>query len=159
MLKMWSKNMHLLHVIILFLHHLRDILTSVVSNGFRFDGSGFVILSASQTGWKPAVSSQVSMKFKTYAPNGLLFFAGKDRDFISIELRNGRVVYQYDLGGGRVELEYLFKEVNDGEWHDVQVNRRNTSGMLFVDEDGGTIVDLLLNLHYIPYIFWWILIV
>jgi len=93
------------------------------------------------------------MKFKTYAPNGLLFFAGKDRDFISIELRNGRVVYQYDLGGGRVELEYLFKEVNDGEWHDVQVNRRNTSGMLFVDEDGGTIVDLLLNLHYIPYIF------
>ena len=133
--------------------HIRDILTSVVSNGFRFDGSGFVILSASQTGWKPAVSSQVSMKFKTYAPNGLLFFAGKDRDFISIELRNGRVVYQYDLGGGRVELEYLFKEVNDGEWHDVQVNRRNTSGMLFVDEDGGTIVDLLLNLHYIPYIF------
>ncbi|WAR24784.1 LAMA-like protein [Mya arenaria] len=119
----------------------RDILTSVVSNGFRFDGAGFVILSTSQTGWKPAVKSQVSMKFKTYAPNGLLFFAGEDRDFISIELRDGKVLHQYDLGGGRVQLEYKFKEVNDGEWHDVQINRRNKTGMLFVDGDGIGPVD------------------
>ncbi|XP_052778102.1 laminin subunit alpha-like [Mya arenaria] len=119
----------------------RDILTSVVSNGFRFDGAGFVILSTSQTGWKPAVKSQVSMKFKTYAPNGLLFFAGEDRDFISIELRDGKVLHQYDLGGGRVQLEYKFKEVNDGEWHDVQINRRNKTGMLFVDGEGIGPVD------------------
>lgn len=111
-------------------------MTQLVSNGFRFDGSGYVVLSTSQTGWKPAVKVQITMKFKTYAPNGLLFFAGKDRDFISVELRDGLVLYQYDLGGGRVQMTYGFKEVNDGNWHYVQVNRVNKTGMVFVDSDG-----------------------
>lgn len=115
----------------------RNILTSVVSNGFRFDGNGYVVLSTAQTGWKPAVKSQVSMRFKTYASTGLLFFAGDGkRDFLSVELKDGEVLYQFDLGGGRVKIKFEGK-VNDGEWHEVQVNRLNKTGIVYVDGKGG----------------------
>lgn len=109
-------------------------LLSVVSNGYRFDGSGYVVLDTVQTGWKPAITAQVSLGFKTYAENGLLFYAGKGRDFLSIELRNGRLLHQFDLGGGRVQLNAA-KKVNDGEWHYVQVNRVNKTGVMYVDQE------------------------
>lgn len=112
----------------------RNVLLSVVSNGFRFDGSGYVVLDTVQTGWKPAVTAQVSLGFKTYAENGLLFYAGEGRDFLSIELRNGRLLHQFDLGGGRVQLKAA-KKVNDGEWHYVQVNRVNKTGVMYVDQE------------------------
>lgn len=79
------------------------------------------------------MKSLVNLRFKTYAEDGLIFFAGDEkRDFISIELLNGEVLYQYDLGGGRAELQNPMK-VNDGEWHEVQVNRLNKTGYVFVD--------------------------
>ena len=105
-------------------------------SGFRFDGKGYVVLSTAKTGWKPAVNTQIAMRFKTYAENGLLFFVGDGmRDFLSVELKNGEVLYQFDLGGGRVKIQYPLK-VNDGEWHDVQVNRLNKTGMVFIDTNG-----------------------
>ena len=106
-----------------------------MSNGFRFDGMGYVILSAKQTGWKPAVKSQINLSFKTYAENGLLFFAGEKRDFISIEVRNGTILYQFDLGGGRAQLTNPFWKVNDGKWHELQVHRTNRTGYMFYDND------------------------
>lgn len=112
-------------------------MTSIVSNGFRFDGSGYVILSTKDTGWKPVVKSDVSLKFQTYAANGLIFFAGDGkRDFISIEVNNGKILYQFDLGGGRAVLESDVM-VNDGKWHDVMIQRINKTGLMFVDNKKG----------------------
>ena len=109
----------------------------MASNGFRFDGSGYVVLSKKVIGWEPSVTAQISLRLKTYADNGLVFFAsdGK-RDFISIEVKNGKVLYQYDLGGGRANLTH-YTMVNDGEWHSVQVSRRDRTGVMYVDEETG----------------------
>lgn len=124
----------------------RNILTSIVSNGFRFDGSGYVILSTKDTGWKPVVKSDVSLKFQTYAANGLIFFAGDGkRDFISIEVNNGKILYQFDLGGGRAVLESDVM-VNDGKWHDVMIQRINKTGLMFVDNKKVGPVESLDNL-------------
>ena len=111
----------------------RNILTSIVSNGFRFDGTGYVVLSRKDTGWKPVVKSEVALRFNTYAENGLIFFAGDgNRDFLSIEIRDGKILYQFDLGGGRAVLESDMM-VNDGKWHDVMIQRINKTGFMFVD--------------------------
>ena len=111
----------------------RNILTSIVSNGFRFDGTGYVVLSRKDTGWKPVVKSEVALRFNTYAENGLIFFAGDgNRDFLSIEMRDGKILYQFDLGGGRAVLESDML-VNDGKWHDVMIQRINKTGFMFVD--------------------------
>ena len=108
-----------------------------MSNGFRFDGTGYVILSTKDIGWIPAVKSEVALRLQTYAENGLVFFAGDgNRDFISIEMRNGKILYQFDLGGGRAVLESDVL-VNDGKWHDVMVQRINKTGQLFVDSQQG----------------------
>lgn len=76
------------------------------------------------------------MKFKTYAQNGLLLFMGKGRDFISLELRDGRVFYQYDLGGMPAQL-MTNKTYNDGQWHTIQAQRIERQGFLKVDNDDG----------------------
>jgi len=87
------------------------------------------------------------MRFKTYAEEGLLFFAGEGRDFLSIELRDGMLLHQFDLGGGSVQLQSKIK-VNDGKWHYLQVNRQNKTGFLFVDEQYCKyFLYLLANIH------------
>ena len=112
-------------------------MTTIVSNGFRFDGTGYVILSTKDTNWKPVVKSEVALSLQTYAENGLVFFAGDgNRDFISIEVRDGKVLYQYDLGGGRAALQSDVV-VNDGKWHEVMIQRINKTGQLLVDNQQG----------------------
>lgn len=37
------------------------------------------------------------MSFKTFAPNGLLFLAGKENTFMSLEIKNGKVFYQVGI--------------------------------------------------------------
>ena len=92
-----------------------------------------MVLSREDTGWKPAVKSDVALRFNTYAENGLIFFAGDgNRDFLSIEVRDGKILYQFDLGGGRAVLT-SDKMVNDGKWHDVMIQRINKTGLMFVD--------------------------
>ncbi|KAL3869382.1 hypothetical protein ACJMK2_042067 [Sinanodonta woodiana] len=111
----------------------RNVLTSVASNGFRFDGAGYVILSAKDTKWVPNRKFDIIMRMKTYAENGLLFFAGRDRDFASIEIRNGKILFQFDLGGGRAQLMSPEK-YNDGMWHNIQASRQNRDGILLIDD-------------------------
>lgn len=38
--------------------------------------------------------SDVQLKFKTRAQDGLLFLAGKGQTFLSVELQEGNIVYQ-----------------------------------------------------------------
>ncbi|PSN46059.1 hypothetical protein C0J52_07673 [Blattella germanica] len=60
--------------------------------GYRFDGHGYSIVNSRP--YRMRDRSSVQMKFKTAAPNGLLFLAGKGRTFLSIEIQDGYVVYQ-----------------------------------------------------------------
>ena len=110
----------------------RDVMKSVVTNGSRFNGKGYVKLSASKVNFKPAKKSNIILRFKTYADNGLIFYMGKNRDFMSLEMKEGRVLFQFDLGGMPAKL-ITPKTFNDGQWHKIQAQREEQIGVLTVD--------------------------
>lgn len=108
----------------------------IVSNGMRFNGMGYVVLNRDQLGLRSR-KSEIQLQFQTYSESGLLVYMGDyKRDFLSIELKEGRVVFQYDLGGGSVALSSADK-YNDGQWHSVTVVRQNQQGLLRMDEKEG----------------------
>ncbi|XP_050953192.1 basement membrane-specific heparan sulfate proteoglycan core protein isoform X13 [Labeo rohita] len=61
---------------------------------------------------------------------------GKGKDFISLGLQNGNLVFSYQLGSG--EAQIVSKEpVNDGQWHMITAVRTGKQGYLQVD--GGSV--------------------
>uniref|UniRef100_A0A9J7ZF67 Heparan sulfate proteoglycan 2 n=1 Tax=Cyprinus carpio carpio TaxID=630221 RepID=A0A9J7ZF67_CYPCA len=61
---------------------------------------------------------------------------GKGKDFISIGLQNGHLVFSYQLGSG--EAQILSREpVNDGRWHMITAVRTGKQGYLQID--GGSV--------------------
>ena len=104
------------------------------STGYRFDSNGYAIISKKQ--------SQISVKnnefiiklnFKTLEENGLMYLMGnKNGHFFSLEMRNGRVIYQFYLGGDQVMISSP-NIYNDGEWHTLEAVRQHQSGKLKID--------------------------
>ncbi|XP_041356694.1 laminin subunit alpha-like [Gigantopelta aegis] len=122
-------------------HMERDVMKSIVSNGLRFNGKGYAILSAKEVGLRPAKVVDVILKFKTYADNGLLVYMDdgvKSKDFLSVEMHDGMIFFQYELGSGRAKLMSTDR-YNDGEWHQIQASRSQKDGLLQVD---GVQVDI-----------------
>lgn len=109
---------------------LRDALTVVTDNGYMFGGNGYVILAKDR--FRPEKISMVRLSVKTFAENGLIYLMGLEKDFLSIEMRDGNIVYQYDLGSGRLTLRSNQK-FNDGKWHTIQANRLSQDGILKID--------------------------
>lgn len=64
----------------------------VAPTGFRFNGNGYITIDARAMALRHRTYIQLS--FKTFAPNGLLFLAGKENTFMALEIRNGMVLYQ-----------------------------------------------------------------
>lgn len=75
--------------------------------------------------------SKAVLSFKTYAEDGLLFYMG-GMDYLSLEIREGKVVFQYDLGGGAALLESQ-NTYNDGNWHTVVIDRNKRNGILSIN--------------------------
>lgn len=73
----------------------------------------------------PPTYIHVAFQFKTREPNGLILYnAGRERDFIAVELVNGHVHYVFDLGDGPVRVRDTSKsKLNDGKWHAVSIGR------------------------------------
>ena len=61
------------------------------------------------------------------------------QDFLSIELEDGRVVGKYDLGSGTGVLRSSgpVERYNDGQWHDLYMNRIGNDGLLKIDNLSG----------------------
>ncbi|XP_051160690.1 neurexin-1 [Leptopilina boulardi] len=74
---------------------------------------------------KAYVETNIYFQFKTREPNGLIFFnAGRERDFIAVELVNGHITYVFDLGDGPVKIRDTSKsKLNDSKWHAVSIGR------------------------------------
>jgi hypothetical protein len=71
----------------------------IVTNGLRFNGMGYAVLSRNKLQIKPP-KTEIIFDFKTFSEYGLLMYMSDyARDFLSLELKEGRVVFQYDLGG------------------------------------------------------------
>ncbi|RZC32304.1 Laminin G 2 and/or Laminin II domain containing protein [Asbolus verrucosus] len=100
------------------------------STGFRFNGNGYAILNAQSYALR--TRSNIQLSFKTFATEGLLFLAGKGKTFIALELRNGKVLYQYNLGEN-TKVWHTSKTYNDGQWHSVEASREGSNGRFNVD--------------------------
>nr|8D1B_C Chain C, Pikachurin [Homo sapiens]8D1B_D Chain D, Pikachurin [Homo sapiens] len=84
--------------------------------------------------------SNVFMRFKTTAKDGLLLWRGDspmrpNSDFISLGLRDGALVFSYNLGSGVASI-MVNGSFNDGRWHRVKAVRDGQSGKITVDDYG-----------------------
>ncbi|CAG9860176.1 unnamed protein product [Phyllotreta striolata] len=105
------------------------------SNGFRFDGNGYSTLDIRFVSIRS--KSTIQLYFKTFSKTGLIFLALGERSkkmFISLEMHNGKVLYQYNLGGATKKW-ITSKNYNDGEWHKVTASRDGPNGKLVVDSE------------------------
>ncbi|XP_071333360.1 basement membrane-specific heparan sulfate proteoglycan core protein isoform X1 [Trachinotus anak] len=59
---------------------------------------------------------------------------GKGKDFISLGLQNGHLVFSYQLGSGEAEIMSR-KSINDGKWHKITAVRTGKDG--YIQIDGG----------------------
>lgn len=101
--------------------------------GLRFKGNGFVQLKASPFNFKTRSSVQFRFKAAKDAGNGLLFFYGRDRHYMSIELVDGAIVFRFKLGDEKVSSGSQDR-YNDNEWHRVVASRDGRRGLLKVDD-------------------------
>ncbi|XP_043081584.1 laminin subunit alpha-1 [Puntigrus tetrazona] len=96
---------------------------------FHFDGSGFSVVEKSLR----SMSTSVVMFFKTLSPNGLLLYLASNgtRDFLSIELVEGKVHLTFELGSGALTLTSS-RTYNTGSWYRIALQRNKRRGHLSV---------------------------
>lgn len=99
------------------------------STGYRYEGEGYTIMDRKPYRFRDRVD--VHLRFKSASEHGLLFLAGKGREFMSIELVQGKVLFRYNLGDRTVSLASPEKH-NDDSWHTIEAVRRNRDGILKV---------------------------
>ncbi|KAH7704052.1 laminin-like protein K08C7.3 precursor, partial [Aphelenchoides avenae] len=104
-------------------HRVQSISTSVASSNMQL-GVG---------AWNPRKRTAILLSFSTYTPDGLLFFVGKDRDQLFVELVDGRVSLSFVLGSGAVKLLSDKSSYNDGQWHMISIDRMERRAKLEVD--------------------------
>lgn len=102
--------------------------------GYRFGGNGYVVLDARPYNFKQR--SHVSFKFKAGrdSANGLLFFVGHEKHYVSLELHEGSVLFKFKMGQSSEVVEIKTSNAfNDDEWHAVEATRDGGNGGLSVD--------------------------
>ncbi|XP_063173518.1 basement membrane-specific heparan sulfate proteoglycan core protein isoform X2 [Candoia aspera] len=87
----------------------------------------------------PESPETIELEVRTNSPNGLLFWQGveegepgKGKDFISLGLKDGHLLFSYQLGSGEANIRSE-DPIDDGEWHRVTAVREGKRGFLQVD--------------------------
>uniref|UniRef100_A0AAX7TVN3 Laminin subunit alpha 2 n=1 Tax=Astatotilapia calliptera TaxID=8154 RepID=A0AAX7TVN3_ASTCA len=95
----------------------------------QLDGEGYAAVGR-PTRWNPNVST-ITFKFRTFSSDALLMYmAAEDmKDFMSLELSEGKVKVNFDLGSG-VGSANSSKRHNDGHWKSLTMSRNKK---LYVD--------------------------
>ncbi|VUZ40078.1 unnamed protein product [Hymenolepis diminuta] len=78
--------------------------------------------------WDFSTFHSFEMEFRTFEPNGVLFFVGPDRehtDFVCVEIFDGNVYFAYGIGDHyrHIQLNPVTRKVNTGTAHRVYVER------------------------------------
>ncbi|XP_072324438.1 laminin subunit alpha-1 [Scyliorhinus torazame] len=96
---------------------------------FHFDGSGYSTVEKTLR----STSTQLVMHFSTFSPNGLLLYLASNgtRDFLAVELADGKVRVTFDLGSGVLTL-MSEKRYNNGTWFKIAFQRNRKIGVLAV---------------------------
>ncbi|KFD50649.1 hypothetical protein M513_08456 [Trichuris suis] len=100
------------------------------NSGIHLNGKGYAVLQRLM--WNPRQHIDLVFYFKTYASEGLMFYAGKDRDVLAVELKRGHVRLYLNLGSGGALLTTP-RKYNDGNYHRVQVKREGKHAILSVN--------------------------
>ncbi|CAJ0931798.1 unnamed protein product, partial [Mesorhabditis belari] len=111
-----------------------------IEHAARFDGDAFIEMAGDDF---PHTSSEIEetieFKFKTKHMNGVMLWQGQNpdqslvgEDYVSIGVRDGFLVFAYELGGGAAEMVSHFR-VDDGLEHNVIALRKGRDGAMFVD--------------------------
>ncbi|MXQ93753.1 hypothetical protein E5288_WYG016917 [Bos mutus] len=87
----------------------------------------------------PEVPETIELEVRTSTASGLLVWQGEEtgqsgrgKDFISLGLQDGHLVFSYQLGSGEARL-VSEDPINDGEWHRVTALREGQRGSIQVD--------------------------
>uniref|UniRef100_A0A8C3PRK5 Basement membrane-specific heparan sulfate proteoglycan core protein n=1 Tax=Calidris pygmaea TaxID=425635 RepID=A0A8C3PRK5_9CHAR len=96
---------------------------------FHFDGSGYSVVEKALR----STVTQIIMFFSTFSPNGLLLYLASNgtRDFLSLELHDGKVRVTVDLGSGPLALT-TENRYNNGTWYKISFSRNKKHGILAV---------------------------
>ncbi|XP_029446888.1 laminin subunit alpha-1 [Rhinatrema bivittatum] len=96
---------------------------------FSFDGSGYSVVEKTLR----STITQIVMLISTFSPNGLLLYLASNgtRDFLSLELVDGRVRLTLDLGSGPLTL-ITENRYNNGTWYKIAFQRNKKQGLLAV---------------------------
>ncbi|KAF8792889.1 Laminin subunit alpha-1 like protein [Argiope bruennichi] len=102
---------------------------------YSFRGDGYAILPQIKRYKKR--SYVVTLRFKTFDEDALLFFAPniENGDFVSLELRDGYVVYQFNLGSQSRSVLKTNQKYNTGNWVRLAAERENLQGRLAVEDE------------------------
>ncbi|KAI9543880.1 hypothetical protein NQZ68_004928 [Dissostichus eleginoides] len=110
---------------------------SDVEGTVQLDGEGYAAVGR-PTRWNPNVSS-VTFKFRTFSSESLLMYLATEdmKDFMSLELSEGKVKVNFDLGSG-VGSALSASRHNDGHWKSLTMSRnKKTATVTVVDIDSG----------------------
>ncbi|XP_061163155.1 basement membrane-specific heparan sulfate proteoglycan core protein-like [Saccostrea echinata] len=103
---------------------------------------GFVEFSKDYLTASPQQEENMRFTLKTTESNGLVLWKGQrmplqrssSGDYLSIGLKNGYVMYSYDLGSGPSNITSPIR-VNDGYAHIIEVTRLGRQGSLTIDNN------------------------
>lgn len=110
---------------------------SNVEGTVQLDGEGYAAVGR-PTRWNPNVSS-VTFKFRTFSSESLLMYLATEdmKDFMSLELSEGKVKVNFDLGSG-VGSALSASRHNDGHWKSLTMSRnKKQATVTVVDIDSG----------------------
>ncbi|XP_078806359.1 basement membrane-specific heparan sulfate proteoglycan core protein isoform X15 [Oryzias latipes] len=81
----------------------------------------------------------IEVEINTLSSDGLILWQGvepgehsKGKDFISLGLQNGHLVFSYQLGSGEAKI-LSKKSINDGKWHKITAVRTGKDGYIQID--------------------------
>ncbi|MEQ2175454.1 hypothetical protein GOODEAATRI_018098 [Goodea atripinnis] len=94
---------------------------------FQLDGEGYAAVGRPAR-WNPNVST-VTFKFRTFSTDALLMYLATEdmKDFMSLELSDGKVRVNFDLGSG-VGSAISANRHNDGRWKALTMSRNKKQG-------------------------------
>lgn len=79
-------------------------------------------------------ATDLTVNFRTYQRDAIIFLAAGETDYCLVELRNGRLRVRVNLGSGESVLQSpRGLGLDDYVWHSVQLSRRNAQATLTVD--------------------------
>ncbi|XP_061650019.1 basement membrane-specific heparan sulfate proteoglycan core protein isoform X13 [Phyllopteryx taeniolatus] len=111
----------------------------------HFQNDGYIALPKSMIQRRAHDSPEtIELEINTLSSEGLILWQGVERgehgrgkDFISLGIHNGHLIFSYQLGSGEAEIMSRHS-INDGQWHKVKAVRTGKDG--YIQIDGGSVL-------------------